>query len=104
MHRARSAAVTKNTRTIFKFMMADGTYFYFEDNNGNGVRDSDEYQSSIRELSSGIRFKEHTLSGPILVFEARGNANESGDITLMNNRAQTRKVSVFGGTGNIDAQ
>lgn len=100
--RARSAAVTKNTVTVFKFQMNDGTYFYFEDNNGNGVRNADEYQSSLRELGSGITFASHTLSGPVLVFESRGNANESGTITLQNTREQTRQVKIFGGTGNID--
>ena len=88
--KARSAAVTKNTVTVFKFQMNEGTYFYFEDNNGNGIRDNDEYQSSVRELGSGI------------TFASRGNANESGSITLENTRQQTRQVKIFGGTGNID--
>ena len=101
MQRARSASVTKNTTTIFKFKMSDGTFFYFEDDNESGTRDADEYQSAIHQLSAGITIKEHTLGGPILIFESRGNANESGDVTLENSREQTRKLSIFGGTGNI---
>jgi type II secretory pathway pseudopilin PulG len=102
MLRARSSAVTKNTNAVFKFQMADGTYYYFEDLDGDGVRDSNEYQSSIHELSPGVSFDNYTLSGPILVFQSRGNANEGGTITLSNVRGQQRTVSIFGGTGNID--
>lgn len=104
LQRARSAAVTKNTVTIFKFRMSEGTYFYFEDDNGNGTRDNTEYQSSIRELPETIIFDTHTLSGPIVIFEPRGNANEDGTIVLKNARQQTRQVSIFGGTGNITAE
>jgi Tfp pilus assembly protein FimT len=99
--RARSAAVTRNTVSVFKFKMSDGTYFYFEDTDGDGQRDSDEYQSETHTMTAGISIAEHTLSGPILIFGPRGNANQSGIVTLGNSRGQQRTVSVFGGTGNI---
>ena len=98
---ARSAAVMKNRDVVFKFQMADETYFYFEDEDSDGVRDATDYQSSTRELTGGITFSGHTLSGPILIFGPRGNTNESGTITLQNRRAATRTVSVFGGTGAV---
>jgi prepilin-type N-terminal cleavage/methylation domain-containing protein len=101
LQRARSAAVTKNTTTIFKFKMSNGTYYYFEDDNANGVRDNNEYQSSIRELPTSIAFDTYSLSGPIVIFEPRGNANEDGAIVLKNQRQRTRQVSIFGGTGAI---
>jgi prepilin-type N-terminal cleavage/methylation domain-containing protein len=101
MARARSAAVTKNTTTVFKFQMSEGTYYYFEDENDDGRRNSSEYQSAIRELPPGVQFASHTLSGPILIFGSRGNAQESGTVTLRNNRQNTKTVTIFGGTGNI---
>ena len=100
---ARSAAVMKNRDMVFKFQMADETYFYFEDEDGDGVRDATEYQSSTQKLAGGITFSGHTLTGPILIFGPRGNTNESGTITLQNRRAATRTVSVFGGTGNVSS-
>jgi prepilin-type N-terminal cleavage/methylation domain-containing protein len=104
MAKARSAAVTKNTTTIFKFQMSKGTYLYFEDQNDNGKRDATEYQSAIRQLPPGIQIAGHTLAGPILIFGPRGNAQESGNITLKNNRDNTRRITIFGGTGNIETQ
>jgi prepilin-type N-terminal cleavage/methylation domain-containing protein len=101
LRRARSTAVMKNRDVIFKFKMSDNTYFYFEDPDGDGVRDAQEYQSATHELPPGISFEGHTLSGPILIFGPRGNANEGGTITLQNRRDHTRMISVFGGTGNV---
>lgn len=98
---ARSTAIMKNRDVIFKFQMSDGTYFYFEDTDSDGVRDGDEYQSGTRTLEGGISIDAHTLSSPILIFGSRGNTNEGGTITLRNTRANTRMVSVFGGTGAI---
>jgi len=100
---ARSSAIMKNRDVIFKFQMSDGTYFYFEDTDSDGVRDGDEYQSATYALEGGISIDTHTLSSPILIFGSRGNTNEGGTITLRNTRANTRTVSIFGGTGAIRA-
>jgi len=101
---ARSAAIMKNRDVVFKFKMSDKTYYYFEDENGDGTRDAGEYQSATQTLEGGISFDDHSLSSPILVFGARGNANESGSITLINTRDNTRSITVFGGTGNVSTE
>jgi Tfp pilus assembly protein FimT len=103
LRKARSTAVMKNREVVFKFKMSDKTYYYFEDLDGDGVRDSQEYHSGVQQLSGGIAFEGHTLSGPILIFSPRGNANEGGTITLQNTRANTRSVSIFGGTGAVSS-
>jgi prepilin-type N-terminal cleavage/methylation domain-containing protein len=101
LRKARSAAVMKNRDVVFKFKMSDETYFYFEDQDGDGVRDANEYSSETCQMTGGITFDSHTLTGPILIFGPRGNANESGAITLANTRSNTRTVSIFGGTGAV---
>lgn len=100
---ARSAAVIKNVNTVFEFNEDAGTYSYYEDTDGDGVRDAAEFRSGVETLDAGIHFDSHTFSTTKVTFGPKGNANESGDITMMNSREWTRTVSVFGGTGNIRA-
>jgi prepilin-type N-terminal cleavage/methylation domain-containing protein len=98
---ARSAAVMKNIDVVFQFNTGNGTYSYFEDDDGDGSRDGGEYQSATLTLSPGISFQGQTLGGTAVTFESRGNALQSGTITIENIYAQTRTVTLFGGTGNV---
>lgn len=98
---ARSAAVSKNINTVFVFDQNNESYFYFEDIDGDGARGSGEYCSEANDLPPGIIFQGHTLSQPRIFFGPKGNANESGTITLQNLQNRTRTILLFGGTGNI---
>lgn len=98
---ARSAAITKKIPTVFEFNTTANTYSYFEDVDGDNQQDTNEFTSGIKELPSGIRFDSHTLSATNIVFQPRGNCNQSGSIKIVNSAAVTRSLNVFGGTGNI---
>jgi len=98
---ARSAAVMRNINAVFQFDTDAGTYFYFEDEDGDGVRDSAEYRSATFTLPPGISFESETLGGTTITFGPRGNTMQSGSITLENGLERTRQVTIFGGTGNI---
>jgi prepilin-type N-terminal cleavage/methylation domain-containing protein len=98
---ARSAAVSKHVDTVFVIDTSNGTYYYFEDADGDGSRDSNEYCSETIDLPPGITLQGHTLSQPRIFFGPMGNANESGTITLQNLQNRTHTILLFGGTGNI---
>jgi Tfp pilus assembly protein FimT len=98
---ARSAAVMKNIDVVFTFDMDNNTYSYFEDENGNGVRDNSEYRSAVFELYHGITITAHTFTGTTLTFGSRGNTRDSGSITLRNAYNRNKSIRIFGGTGNI---
>ncbi|MCK4537298.1 MAG: GspH/FimT family pseudopilin [Candidatus Krumholzibacteria bacterium] len=98
---ARSTAVMKNIDVVFEFDTDSQTYSYFEDKDRNGNRGTDEYMSATHEMSPGVKIAGHTFSGTILTFGSKGNARESGSITLRNVYYKIRGVEVFGGTGNI---
>jgi prepilin-type N-terminal cleavage/methylation domain-containing protein len=98
---ARSAAVMKNIDAVFQFDVNNGTYFYFEDNDGDGTRDSGEYRSATFTLPPGIRFESETLGGTMITFGPKGNTSQSGAIILENGLEKTRQITIFGGTGNI---
>ncbi len=98
---ARSAAVMKNIPVVFNFNMANNTYSYFEDNDGDGSHDAGEYRSEVRELVPGVVITAHTLPSQVLTFGRKGDTGSGGAITLRNVKNRTRIVRVFGGTGNI---
>lgn len=98
---ARSAAVMKHTEAVFLIDLNRNEYFFYEDLNGNGSRDSGEYRSATYELASGISFQGHTLSSAVITFGPKGNTSSSGTITLQDLGNKTKAVRIFGGTGNI---
>ena len=98
---ARASAVMKNMDVVFSFDEDNGTYFYFEDANGDGGYDNNEYMSATYELYTGIVITAHTLSTTTLTFGGKGNTRESGMITFRNSVNTTKNVRIFGGTGNI---
>lgn len=98
---ARSTAVMKNIDVVFEFDPDAQTYSYFEDEDRNGNRGSDEFMSATHEMSPGIKIIGSTLSGTILTFGSKGNTRESGSITLRNVYHKIKDVVIFGGTGNI---
>lgn len=101
MRSARSAAINKNINVVFEFDATNQEYSYFEDDNGDGTRDGGEYQSATHEIPEGVAISGHTLPAAKITFEPRGNAQESGTITLTNYSSRTLTINVFGGTGNV---
>jgi prepilin-type N-terminal cleavage/methylation domain-containing protein len=98
---ARSSAVMRNINAVFQFNINNGTYFYFEDEDSDGTRDSGEYRSATFTLPPGIVFESQTLGGTTITFGPRGNTMQSGSIVLENGLERTRQITIFGGTGNI---
>ena len=98
---ARSAAVMKNIDVVFSFDMDNGTYSYFEDENRDGGRDAGEFLSATYSLPECISIAAHTLSNPILTFGSKGNTRESGTITFRNVLNNTKRIRIYGGTGNV---
>ncbi|MFH1755404.1 MAG: GspH/FimT family pseudopilin [Candidatus Latescibacterota bacterium] len=98
---ARSAAVTKHVNTVFVFDTNNDNYYYFEDADGDGTKDNSEYSSEMIDLPPGITLQAHTLTQAKIFFGPKGNANESGTITLQNLQNRARTILLFGGTGNI---
>jgi prepilin-type N-terminal cleavage/methylation domain-containing protein len=98
---ARGAAIMRNIDAVFRFDTNQGTYFYFEDVDSDGVRDTGEYRSATHTLPPGISFESQTLGGTTITFGPRGNTMQSGSIILQNTLERTRQITLFGGTGNI---
>jgi prepilin-type N-terminal cleavage/methylation domain-containing protein len=99
---ARSAAVKRNIDVVFSFDINNDTYFYFEDSDGDGGHDNDEYMSATRELPPGIVITAHTLPTASLTFGSKGETGSSGTITLRNSRNNTKSIRIMGGSGNIE--
>lgn len=104
MRAARAAAVMKSIDAVFIFDMENRTFFYFEDADRDGSRDSGEYRSALYRLDPAIEFAAHTLPGTRLTFGAKGNTPNSGSITLRNSYSSTRRIRIYGGSGNITVE
>ena len=98
---ARSAAVMKNIDAVFTFDMNSDTYSYFEDMDGDGSRDNDEYLSATYHLPPDVTIIAHTLPSTTLTFGSKGNTRASGTITLRNTNNRSKSIRIFGGTGNV---
>jgi prepilin-type N-terminal cleavage/methylation domain-containing protein len=98
---ARAAAIMKSINAVFTFDMDANTFFYFEDNDRDGVRDNGEYRSAVYHLTPGIEISARTLPATTLTFGALGNTQNSGTVTLRNAYNRTRSIRIYGGTGNI---
>jgi len=98
---ARSAAVMKNINTVFTFNPNDRTYSYFEDNDRDGARDSNEFQSATYRLVPQVVIAAHTLPGTSLTFGPMGNTRVDGSLTLRAAHNRIKTIRVYGGTGNV---
>jgi prepilin-type N-terminal cleavage/methylation domain-containing protein len=98
---ARGAAIMRSIDAVFIFDVNQRTYFYFEDIDEDGARDTNEYRSATYTLPPGINFESQTLGGTMVTFGPRGNTMQSGSIILQNGLERTRQITIFGGTGNI---
>ncbi len=98
---ARGAAIMRSIDAVFIFDVNQRTYFYFEDIDEDGARDTNEYRSATYTLPPGISFESQTLGGTMVTFGPRGNTMQSGSIILENGLERTRQITIFGGTGNI---
>ena len=98
---ARTAAVTKNTNVVFVFDASAGNYYYFEDNDQNGVPSASEYESATKEFKPGIYVDSFSTPQQWITFERKGNTMDGGSIILTNSHSATKRIRVFSGTGNI---
>ena len=101
MRTARGAAIMRNINAVFSFNINQRTYFYFEDEDRDGTRDTTEYRSATYTLPPGIKFDSQTIGSTTVTFGPRGNTIQSGSIILENGLERTRQITIFGGTGNI---
>lgn len=97
----RTAAVTKNTNAIFVFNASAGQYYYFEDDDADGVATGNEYESALQELPDGIAFDSYSMGQQWITFGPKGNTVDGGNIILKNSHNLTKRVRIFSGTGNV---
>jgi hypothetical protein len=55
-------------------------------------------------MSEGIKIAAYTLSSSIFTFSSKGSTPQSGSVTLRNANNKTKKVRIFGGTGNVSVE
>jgi len=61
---ARYSAISKNVEVVMTFDATQSSYQFFEDKNGNGIRESSEFLSGTFSLPVQVQFQGTGLLGP----------------------------------------
>lgn len=87
---ARSYAISSGVPYLCTFTKDASSYRIVKDENTNHAVDVGE-KTTVTQLSRGITINSATVT---IIFSPRGNADVSGNVTLINNKNMTRTVYV----------
>ena len=96
---ARQRAVSTALPVVVVFGAEAGTYYLFQDSDGDGVLDAGETQAGPYELPNGIVFGEIDLDDDDISFSGTGSADESGNIVLVNRNNRAQRIIINAPTG-----
>jgi type II secretion system protein H len=96
---ARARAVSSNRPVVVVFDVNDGTYFLFQDDNGDGNHDSGETQSGVYEMPNKVTLGTVSFARNTVTFEPSGAASETGSVELVNTRHLAQRVDLTAATG-----
>ncbi|HET6347648.1 MAG TPA: GspH/FimT family pseudopilin [Candidatus Krumholzibacteria bacterium] len=101
---ARSTAVNKDISVVFIFDQDAGSYYYFEDLNGDGSADAGERTSGVQELPAGVTIEDYTVPQSSLTFSNKGSTQDGGTIVMRGKGDREVQIRVFSGTGNVSVE
>jgi type II secretion system protein H len=96
---ARTRAVANNTPVIVTFNQDNGSYFLFEDEDGDGTHDGDETSAGPFETPDRINLDDVSFGSNTLTFTPAGGASETGAVVLANPKRLALRIDVTGATG-----
>ncbi len=96
---ARQRAVSTALPVVVVFNEEAGTYYLFQDSDGDGVLDAGETQAGPYDLPNGILFADIDLDGDDISFGATGSADESGNLVIVNRDNRAQRIIVNAPTG-----
>lgn len=99
MRLARQRAVAMGNNAVVFFDIASNLYYVFDDEDGDGQLDSGEKQTSLTKLPSGVKFGDINFDQYRVSFNARGSADQTGYIVLVNRNQIARQILVNAPTG-----
>jgi type II secretion system protein H len=96
---ARAKAVSSNRPVVVVFDVNDGTYFLFEDDDGDGNHDSGETQSGVYEMPKQVTLNDVSFAQNKVTLQPSGAASETGSVELINTRNLAQRIDLMDATG-----
>jgi type II secretion system protein H len=96
---ARQRAVATNTDVVVVFDSAGGTFYAFEDTDGDGVYDAGETRTGTYGVPKKVTMNSVSFTSEQVTFAPRGNAGETGSVELVNSRSKAIRVDLTAATG-----
>jgi Tfp pilus assembly protein FimT len=96
---ARQRAVATTHDVVVTFDSVNGTYYMFEDADGDGNHDAGETRSGTYDVPRKVTMGRVSFSGSKVTFNALGAASETGAVVLVNTRDLAKRIDVTAPTG-----
>jgi prepilin-type N-terminal cleavage/methylation domain-containing protein len=96
---ARQRAVTTLNDVVVVFDTSTGTYYAFEDADGDGIYDNGETRSGTYEVPRRVTIQDVSFTGSKVTFNALGSASETGSVVLLNTRDRAKRIDLTAATG-----
>jgi type II secretion system protein H len=96
---ARTRAVSTNTPVVVVFDTDSGTFFLFQDDDGDGNHDSGETSSGVYETPKKVVLGDVSFARNTVTFRPTGAASETGSVELVNTRNLAQRVDLTAATG-----
>ena len=99
MKLARQRAVATLNDVIVVFDTSAGTYYVFEDEDGDGGYDTGETRSGTYEIPSRVAIQDVSFTNDKVTFNALGAASETGAVILLSTRDRAKRIDLTAATG-----
>jgi prepilin-type N-terminal cleavage/methylation domain-containing protein len=99
MKLARQRAVATLNDAVVVFDTSAGTYYVFEDVDGDGVYDTGETRSGTYEIPKRVTMENVSFTNSKVTFNALGAASETGAVVLLNTRDRATRIDLTAATG-----
>lgn len=99
MKLARQRAVATLNDVVMVFDIAGGTYYVFEDADGDGAYDTGETRSGTYEIPNRVSIESTSFTNDKVTFNALGAASETGAVVLLNTRDRAKRIDLTAATG-----
>jgi prepilin-type N-terminal cleavage/methylation domain-containing protein len=96
---ARQRAVATSNDVVVVFDSVNGTYYLYEDVDGDGTYDVGETRSGTYDVPRRVTIDDVTFASDKVTFSPSGAASETGSVVLVNTRDLARRIDLTAATG-----
>lgn len=96
---ARQRSVATNNDVVVVFDTDNGTFYIFEDADGDGSYDAEETRSGSYSVPRRVTIGSVSFANDKVTFNPLGSASETGSVILVNSRHRAKRVDLTAATG-----